>query len=188
MNGSRIILLMRAGRLPLFSALLLIGVGGVQAAFASGDAQHAVAAPQEMNFTLEGKITKHAAGKLTVSAEQNIVFRVSYNDKTEIKRKDGGAGSAEDLRVGLRIRVEGDLTESGEVVALKIALLEEPGPKRRHSGIDLAAAQREKDGFLVNLGMGTRRIRRFAGAPRDLHLCQILSSRPLPFKRACRYT
>ena len=131
MNRSKMILLMNAGRLPLCSTFLLICISGAQGALSSGDARPAVVAPQEMNFTLEGKITKHAAGKLTVGTEQNIVFRVSYNDKTKIKRKDGTAGSSEDLRVGLRIRVKGDLTESGEVVAMKIELLEEAGSKQR---------------------------------------------------------
>ncbi len=84
---------------------------------------------QEMNFTLEGKITKLAPGKLTVSGEGNIIFRVAYNEKTEFKRKDGSAGSSKDLQAGLTIRVEGDLTESGEVSALKIQFLAEPTPK-----------------------------------------------------------
>lgn len=131
MKPPKTVLVMQACQLPLCSALLLIGAGGIQPALPSGGARPAAAPPQEINFTLEGKITKHAAGKLTVSTEQNIIFRVSYNDKTEIKRQDRTAGTPEDLRVGLRIRVEGDLTESGEVVALKITLQEEAGSKQR---------------------------------------------------------
>jgi hypothetical protein len=78
--------------------------------------------PQEMNFTLEGKITKQDAGKLTVSTEQNIVFHVSYDEKTQIQHEDGGQASGQDLRVGTRIKVEGELTESGEIKAQKIVV------------------------------------------------------------------
>jgi len=71
---------------------------------------------------VEGKVTRQTPGKLTLSTEQNIIFHVRYDDKTEIKRKDGSAGSAKDLRVGVRVMVEGDLTESGEIIALRIEL------------------------------------------------------------------
>jgi len=87
--------------------------------------------PQEVNFTLEGKITRQTPGKLTVASVENIIFRVRYDDKTEIKRKDGSAASAQDLRVGVEVRVEGDLTEAGEVLAARIELLSEPASKRR---------------------------------------------------------
>jgi hypothetical protein len=79
-------------------------------------------APQETNFTLEGTITERAEGKLTVSTEENIIFHVRYGDKTEIKRKDGTAGAAKDLQKGAKIKVEGDLAESGEIIAQKIEL------------------------------------------------------------------
>ncbi len=75
-----------------------------------------------MNFTLEGKITKHDPGKLTISTEANIIFHVRYDEKTEIKRKDGSPGSAKDFRVGIRVKIDGELTESGEVIAQKIEL------------------------------------------------------------------
>ena len=84
---------------------------------------------QEMNFTLEGKINKQSPGKLTISGEGNIIFHVAYNDKTEIKQKDGGSASAKDLRVGMTVRVEGDLTESGEVIAHKIEIQSEGASK-----------------------------------------------------------
>lgn len=80
---------------------------------------------QEMNFALEGRISKLSPGKLTVSGEGNIIFHVAYNDKTEIKRKDGSAGTPKDFQVGLRIHVEGDLQESGEISAQKIAIQSE---------------------------------------------------------------
>ncbi len=78
--------------------------------------------PEETNFTLEGKVTQHSAGKLTVSTGENILFHVRYGEKTVIKRPDGSSGSAQDVRVGLRIKVEGELTQSGEIVAQKIEI------------------------------------------------------------------
>lgn len=77
---------------------------------------------QDMNFTLEGKITEKTAGKLTVSSGENMIFHVLYNDKTQIKKKDGSAGTAEDLHTGLKISVAGDLAESGEITAKKIEI------------------------------------------------------------------
>jgi len=76
--------------------------------------------PQETNFTLEGTITQREPGKLTVSTEENIIFHVVYGEKTEIKRKDGSQGSDKDLAKGVKIKVEGDLAESGEITARKI--------------------------------------------------------------------
>jgi hypothetical protein len=80
-------------------------------------------APQQgMNFTVEGKIARLSPGKFTVSTEANIIFRVVYDDKTEIKRGDGSKASVKDFRVGVKVKVEGDLTEAGEVVAQKIEI------------------------------------------------------------------
>jgi hypothetical protein len=86
-------------------------------------------AGQAMNFTVEGKINTLDHNKLTLNTEENIIFHVRYDDKTEFKRDDGSPASSKDLRVGLRIRVEGDLTESGEIVALRIELQKAP-PKK----------------------------------------------------------
>jgi hypothetical protein len=80
-------------------------------------------AGQESNFTLEGKVTQKSEGKLTVSTEENIIFHVRYDDKTDIRLKDGAQGSDKDLKTGLRVRVEGDLSESGEIFAHKIQVL-----------------------------------------------------------------
>ena len=77
---------------------------------------------QAMNFTLDGKINSLDHNKLTVHTEENIIFHVSYSDKTEFKSDDGSPASSKDLRVGLKIHVDGDLTESGEIVAQKIIL------------------------------------------------------------------
>ncbi len=81
-----------------------------------------VSQDQDMNFTLEGKITDKSPGKLTVSSGENMIFHVLYNDKTEIKKKDGSAGTAQDLHTGLKISVAGDLAESGEITAKKIEI------------------------------------------------------------------
>ncbi len=102
-------------------ALLLLAVPGLVRTTAAPPGR-AGAPPQNMNFTVEGKITRLSPGKFTVSTEANIVFHVVYNDKTEIKHRDGSKASAKDFRVGVEVRVEGDLTEAGEVVAQKIEL------------------------------------------------------------------
>ena len=76
----------------------------------------------ESDFTLEGKITKQEAGKLTVSTEENIIFHVTYDEKTEVKRKDGSTGSAKDLQVGAVIDVTGKLSETGEIRSTRIEI------------------------------------------------------------------
>ena len=86
-------------------------------------------AAQEMNFTLEGKINTLDHNKLTVHTEENIIFHVTYDDKTEFKDEDDKPAHSADLKVGLRIRVEGDLAESGEIAAARITLLKTPPPK-----------------------------------------------------------
>jgi hypothetical protein len=86
-------------------------------------------AGQAMNFTVEGKINTIDQNKLTLNSEENMIFHVRYDDKTEFKSDDGSAASSKDLSVGLVIRVEGDLTESGELVAQRIELLKTP-PKK----------------------------------------------------------
>jgi uncharacterized protein DUF5666 len=83
-----------------------------------------------MNFTLEGRINRLEKNKFTVSAEDNILFHVRYDDQTKIQRKDGSAATAKDLRVGLSVKVDGDLTESGEIVAHRIEIQPEPGAKK----------------------------------------------------------
>jgi hypothetical protein len=89
----------------------------------------ALGAGQAMNFTVEGKVNTLDQNKLTLNTEENMIFHVRYDDKTEFKSDDGSPAGSKDLRVGLRIRVEGDLTESGEIVAQRIQLLKAP-PKK----------------------------------------------------------
>jgi Domain of unknown function (DUF5666) len=107
--------------------LLLLGVWPFAVRKAHTDA---VASPngdlhpaQESNFTLEGKVTQKSEGKLTVSTEENIVFHVRYDEKTDIRLKDGAQGSGEDLKTGLKVRVQGDFSKSGELLAHKIQVL-----------------------------------------------------------------
>ena len=75
---------------------------------------------QDSDFTLEGKITDKTGNKLTVSTGENIIFHVVYTDKTDIRKKDGTAGSGADLHTGVTISVAGSLAESGEITANKI--------------------------------------------------------------------
>ncbi|MGH9343871.1 MAG: hypothetical protein ACRD19_08940, partial [Terriglobia bacterium] len=77
---------------------------------------------QNSQFNLEGKITDLIPGKLTVSTEDNIIFHVTYSDKTEIHRKDGTEGSAKDLSEGEQIKVNGMLTPAGVIEAQRIDL------------------------------------------------------------------
>lgn len=105
----------------LAGLLAFIWPGGTRAHASLARAERHVA--QESNFTLEGKVTQKSEGKLTVSTEENIVFHVRYDEKTDIRLKDGAQGSDKDLKTGLKIRVEGDLSESGEILAHKIQLL-----------------------------------------------------------------
>lgn len=90
-------------------------------------------AQETMNFSVEGKITRHAGATLTVNTEGNMIFRVVYNEKTEIAGKDKSAGSAKDLKVGVRIHVDGELTEEGEIIAKKIAILTDAGSGKNSS-------------------------------------------------------
>jgi hypothetical protein len=85
---------------------------------------------QDMNFTVEGKISALTANRLTLNTEENIIFHVRYDEKTEIRKKDGSPGTAKDLRVGLRVGVAGDLTESGEIIAKRIELHAEGSEKK----------------------------------------------------------
>ncbi len=90
---------------------------------------------QDMNFTLEGKITEKSAGKLTVSSGENMIFHVLYNEKTEIKKKDGSPGTPQDLHTGLNIAVAGDLAESGEITAKKIEIKGEGAEPKSSGGV-----------------------------------------------------
>jgi hypothetical protein len=83
---------------------------------------------ESSGFNLEGKIVKVETGKFTVSTEENIIFHVRYDDKTDIKHPDGTAGSSTEFKAKVRVKVEGDLTESGEIVAKKIEIEQDSKP------------------------------------------------------------
>jgi len=119
---------MTGTKVLMFALLASLSVG------VAGKASRSVAAPnarpvrpvglaaQDSSFTLEGKVTEFVKGKLTVSTEDNIIFHVRVDDRTDIKRDDGSAGSAKDLRPGIRVKVAGDLEESGEIKGEKIEI------------------------------------------------------------------
>ena len=117
-------------RIPFFCVPLFVCLAGC-AWNSSSEARvpRPLLSDQAMNFTMEGKINTLGQNKLTLQAEDNIIFHVSFDDKTEFKSDDGGPASSKDLSVGLTIRVEGDLTESGEIVAQRIVMLKTPSKK-----------------------------------------------------------
>lgn len=78
--------------------------------------------PENPSFDLEGTITHQSPGKLTISSGENIIFHVTYDDKTAILQADGKRGSERDLRVGIMVHILGELEESGEVKAQKIEI------------------------------------------------------------------
>ncbi len=83
-------------------------------------------AQEGTNFNLAGNITEASPGKLTVNTQGEIIFHVGYNSQTPIVRKDGSAGSAKDLKVGVYIQVEGELNSSGVVEAKSIKIVAPP--------------------------------------------------------------
>lgn len=102
--------------------LLVLMAPQTRAAVRATTVKGADSGQETSSFTLDGKITQAESGKFTVNTEDNILFHVRYDDKTEIKRADGTDGSAKDLRVGVSVHVVGDLEESGEIAATKIKL------------------------------------------------------------------
>jgi len=109
-------------RVAVLAGFLLCTLQFSRMAFASPPSAVPIPSGQDTNFTLEGKITEKSAGKLTVSSGENMIFHVTYTDKTQIKKKDGSPGTAQDLHTGLRVSVAGDLTESGEIKAATIEI------------------------------------------------------------------
>ena len=110
-------------------AIVMFLPGGAWSSRLDRQATAILRAAPEMDFTLEGTVNSLDHNKLTVHTEENIIFHVNYDDKTEFKDEDGKPAHSTDLKVGLRIRVEGDLAESGEIAAQRITLLKTPPPK-----------------------------------------------------------
>ncbi len=113
----------------LLFLVLVVGLALTAARAIPGAAPEAFSQDQAMPFTVEGKISRLEPKKITLSTEENMLFHVLYDEKTEIRRKDGSAGTAKDLRLGIVIHVEGDLSESGEILAHRIAIQEDPAKK-----------------------------------------------------------
>jgi len=109
-------------KILLFALLAVLSLGPAGDILGSAARPTALLSPQESSFTLEGKVTEVVKDKLTVSTQDNIIFHVRVDDKTDIKREDGSAGAAKDLHAGIRVKVAGDLEESGEIRAQKIEI------------------------------------------------------------------
>ncbi|HMD84244.1 MAG TPA: DUF5666 domain-containing protein [Terriglobia bacterium] len=116
-------------RVAVLTGLLLCTLQLPRTTFASTPLAVPAPSAQDM-FTVEGKITEKTAGKLTISSGENIIFHVLYNDKTEIRKKDGSVGAAQDLHTGLRVSIAGDLAENGEITAKKIEIEGEGSDKQ----------------------------------------------------------
>ena len=104
--------------LLLFGSHPLPGISSLDTSLASP-----AGAQDAMDFTTEGKISRHEPGKLTISAEGNMIFHATYDDKTTIQHADGSPASSKDLQVGIMVRIEGELPENGEIIAHRILLL-----------------------------------------------------------------
>lgn len=116
-------------RTAFLAAFLLCLLPLSRAAFSTASPAPALPA-QDSDFTMEGKITDKSAGKLTINSGDNIIFHVVYSDSTEIKKKDGSPGTAQDLRIGVKISVAGNLAESGEITAKTIEIEADDGGKQ----------------------------------------------------------
>lgn len=104
------------------SAALALLIGALVGVAPSGFGSPALGQGQNSQFTLEGKITSLTAGKATVSTQDNIIFHVAYDEKTQIHHKDGSAASAKDLAAGETIQVKGMLTPEGIIEAQQIEI------------------------------------------------------------------
>ncbi len=116
-------------RVVVLTGFLLCTLSLSRMTFASPPRVVPAPSAQDM-FTVEGKITEKAAGKLTISSGENIIFHILYNDKTEIRKKDGSLGTPQDLHTGLRVSIAGDLAENGEITAKKIEIEGEGSQKQ----------------------------------------------------------
>ena len=115
--------------MPVIAFFLLLGLQ-LPATPLAGRRLTRASATQNMDFTLEGKVTAINDNRLTVSTEENIIFHVRFDEKTEIKKKDGSPATTKDLRVGIRIGAAGELTESGEIIARRIEIQTDTSGKK----------------------------------------------------------
>jgi len=117
----------RGGSRPLMSLVLAALCWCAVAAVA------APPTPQGTNFDLEGTISRHEAGKLTIDTGGNIIFHATYTADTPILHADGKPATEKDLKVGVKVHILGDLQESGEVKAQRIEI-EDGASKKDSSG------------------------------------------------------
>ena len=113
----------------LYMAIAIILASGAWNGSSEARVGLALQSSQAMNFTVEGKIDTLGENKFTLSTEENMIFHVRYDNRTEFKGEDGSPATSKDLRAGREVRVEGDLAESGEIAALRIELLKSPAKK-----------------------------------------------------------
>ncbi|HUY14311.1 MAG TPA: DUF5666 domain-containing protein [Terriglobia bacterium] len=107
-----------------FPVFVLLGMAAGALAAGSWTKLEARPAPQDSssNFTLEGTISDPSPGKFTVDSGGQMIFHVTYDKNTTIHKKDGSAGAATDLVVGAKVKVVGDLDNSGVLEAHEIDL------------------------------------------------------------------
>ena len=113
------------------SCLLAVSLGPVRASAQPREPTTFSPAAQNSTFTLEGRITDLAPGKITLNTEENILFHVVYNDETKFKKPDGSKGSFKDLQKGLTVHIAGDLAESGEIQAATVEIRQASSPKKQ---------------------------------------------------------
>lgn len=106
--------------------LLVLGMAGTVVAASAWQGQNPP--PQDIAFSVSGRITERSAGKLTVDTGQNMLLTVKYNSTTKIQHKDGSSGKASELRIGTKILANGALTQAGDVIAKSITI--ESGSKK----------------------------------------------------------
>lgn len=109
-------------RCAVLVAALIVGFTTFGMSVKGSAAQGQNPPSQPISFTVNGKITEAAPGKLTVDGGQNMLFTVKYDSTTQIQKSDGSPAKGSDLKVGVKILAKGDLTEAGDVIAKKITI------------------------------------------------------------------
>lgn len=101
----------------------LVGITFVALCFCLLTVLLAKAAPaQDSNFDLEGSISEHEPGKLTIDTGGGIIFHATYAADTPIVHADGKPAAEKDLKTGVKVHILGDLQQNGEVKSQKIEI------------------------------------------------------------------
>ena len=77
---------------------------------------------QGSNFDLEGTISQHESGKLTIDTGGGIIFHATYAADTPIVHADGKPAAEKDLKAGVKVHIFGDLQQNGEVKSQKVEI------------------------------------------------------------------